>query len=185
MLTTKTCAILLLSAGSCPFLAAQQETPPTVGELLRILRIKTFRVRTPASADEVWDLKMLPRSEVTVHGTKPKGLTPSMGLLSMRDVGNDVYEFTTPERRGAYSQGNFEVCKEISCSGQYSIHWLKRPSYSGDGTQCLLGEFSNMEGRKTIGLYRPRSCSKQALTLNWRNIAITPIDLPPFFKDRT
>jgi hypothetical protein len=153
-------AILLLSAVFCPFLAAQQETPPTVSELLRILRIKTFRVRTPASSDEVWDLKMLPRSEVKVHGTKPKGLTPSMGLLSMRDVGNDVYEFTLPERGGAYSQGNFEVCKEISCSGQYCIHWLKRPLYSGDGTQCLLGEFSNLEDEKPsayIALVRVRN----------------------------
>lgn len=142
----KTCVIVLLSAVFTSFLVAQQETqPPTVSELLHILRINTFRVRTPASSNEVWDLKILPRNEVKVHGAKPKGLTPSLGLLSMRDLGNHVYEFTLPERGGAYSQGNFEMCEEISCSGQYSIRWLKRPLYSADGTQCLLGELSNLE----------------------------------------
>src|SRR5215472_7812340 len=157
----KTCSLLFLLTVFCPFLVAQQETqPPTVSELLRILRIKTFRVRTPMSSDEVWDLKVLPRSDVKLHGTKPKGLTPSTGLLSMRDMGNDVYEFTLPERGGAYSQGNFELCKEISCSGQYSVNWLKRPLYSADGTQCLLGEFTNLEHEKPsayIALVRVRN----------------------------
>ena len=159
----KTCAILVLSAivVSCPALVAQQEAqPPTVSELLRILKIKTFRVRTPASPDEVWDIKLLPRGDVKAHSTQPEGLTKSTGLLSMRDVGHDVYEFTLPERGGAYSQGDFELCKEISCSGQYSVHWLKRPMYSADGTQCLLGEFSNLEDEKPsayVALVRVRN----------------------------
>jgi hypothetical protein len=153
VLVMKTCAILLLSAivFFCPASVAQQEAqPPTVSELLRILRIKTFRVRTPASDDEVWDIKVLPRGDVKTHGTQAKGLTKRTGLLSMRDVGHDVYEFTLPERGGAYSQGNFELCKETSCSGQYSVHWLKRPTYSADGTQCLLAEFSNLEEKKPL-----------------------------------
>lgn len=145
----------------CPSLVAQQEAqPPTVSELLRILKIKTFRVRTPASPDEVWDIKVLPRGDVKARGSQPKGLTKSAGLLSMRDVGHDVYEFTLPERGGAYSQGDFELCKETPCSGQYSVHWLKRPTYSTDGTQCLLGEFSNLEDEKPsayIALVRVRN----------------------------
>jgi len=159
----KTRAIPLLSAivVCCSLVVAQQENqPPTVNELLRILRIKTFRVRRPASSDEVWDLKVLPRGEVKPHSTKSKGLTTGTGLLSMRDTGNDRYEFTLPERGGAYSQGNFELCKEISCSGQYSVNWLKRPLYSADGTQCLLAEFSNSEDEKPsayIALVRVRN----------------------------
>jgi hypothetical protein len=158
----KTSAILVLLAilVSCPSLVAQQEAQPTVSELLRILKIKTFRVRTPVSPDEVWDLKLLPRGDVKADGTQPKDLTKSTGLLSMRDAGHDVYEFTLPERGGAYSQGDFELCKEISCSGQYSVHWLKRPIYSADGTQCLLGEFSNLEDEKPsayIALVRVRN----------------------------
>ena len=151
VLVMKTCAILVLLAivVSCSALVAQQEAqPPTVSDLLRILRIKTFRVRTPASPDEVWDIKLLPRGDVKSDSTQPKGLTKSTGLLSMRDVGHDVYEFTLPERGGAYSQGDFELCKEISCSGQYSVHWLKKPTYSADGTQCLPGEFSNFVDEK-------------------------------------
>jgi hypothetical protein len=159
----KTRAIPLLSAIAvcCSLLVFSQENqPPTVNELLRILRIKTFRVRTPVSSGEVWDIKVLPRGEVKPRSTKSEGLTTGTGLLSMRDTGNDVYEFTLPERGGAYSQGNFELCKEISCSGQYSVHWLKRPSYSADGTQCLLGEFSNLEDEKPsayIALVRVRN----------------------------
>jgi hypothetical protein len=158
----KTCAILLSAIFvSCPALVAQQEAQmPTVRELIRILKIKTFRVRTPASPDEVWDIKVLPRGDVKAHSAQPKGLTKSTGLLSMRDVGHDVYEFTLPERGGAYSQGDFELCKETSCSGQYSVHWLKRPTYSADGTQCLLGEFSNLEDEKPsayVALIRVRN----------------------------
>lgn len=148
VLVMKCSGILLLStivaSMICPGLVAQQNAPPTVGELLRILRVTTFRVRTPAHPDEVWDIKVLPRDQVKVSGAEPKGLTKLNGLLSLRDMGHDVYEFTLPERNGAYSQGEFELCREISCSGQYSIHWLKRPIYSADGTQCLLGKFSNL-----------------------------------------
>jgi hypothetical protein len=89
----KTRAIPLLSVivVCCALSVAQQENqPPTVNELLRILRIKTFRVRTPASSDEVWDLKVLPRGEVKPDSTKSRGLTTSTGLLSLRDTGNDV-----------------------------------------------------------------------------------------------
>ena len=145
----------------CPCLVAQQNTQsPTISELLRILRITTFRVRTPAHPDEVWDIKILPRKEAKARGMHPKGLTEITGLLSMRDIGHDVYEFTLPERGRAYSQGDFELCKETSCSGQYSVHWLKRPVYSADGTQCLLGEFSNMGEEKPsayIALIRVRN----------------------------
>jgi hypothetical protein len=145
--------VAVFGCAFCPCLVAQQNVqPPTVSELLRILRITTFRVRTPAHPDEVWDIKMLPRDEAKPRGAHPKGLTEITGLLSMRDTGHDVYEFTLPERGGAYSQGDFELCKEISCSGQYSIHWLKRPVYSADGTQCLLGEFSNL-GDETPSAY--------------------------------
>jgi len=108
----------------------------------------------------VWDINLLPRGDVKTHGTQPKGLTKSTGLLSMREVGHDMYQFTLPERGGAYSQGDFELCKEISCFGQYSVHWLKRPIYSADGTQCLLGEFSNSEDEKPsayVALVRVRN----------------------------
>jgi hypothetical protein len=159
----KICASLALSAVLvfCPFLIAQQQAQPTtVSELLRILRIKTFRVRTPLSSDEVWSIKLLPRGEVKLRGNQPKGLTKGMGLLSMRDMGHGVYEFTLPERGGAYSQGDFELCKEVSCSGQYSVDWMKRPIYSADGRQCLLAEFSNLDGEKPsayIALVRMRN----------------------------
>ena len=144
-----------------PSLVAQQNVqPPTVSELLRILQITIFRVRTPAHPDEVWDIKMLPRDESKPRGTHPKGLTEITGLLSMRDTGHDVYEFTLPERGGAYSQGDFKLCEEVNCSGQYSIRWLKRPVYSTDGTQCLLGEFSNSDDEKPtayVALIRVRN----------------------------
>jgi len=57
-------------------------------------------------------------------------------------------------------QGDFELCKEISCSGQCSVHWLKKPTYSADGTQRRIGEFSNLEDEKTsayIALVRVRN----------------------------
>ena len=103
---------------------------------------------------------MLPREQAKVRGKQPKGLTNITGLLSMRDTGHDVYEFTLPERGGAYSQGDFEFCKEVSCSGQYSIRWLKQPVYSADGMQCLLGEFSNIDDEKPsayVALIRVRN----------------------------
>jgi hypothetical protein len=50
----------------------------------------------------------------------------------MRDMGNDVHEFTLPESGGAYGQDNFELCKEIPCSGQYSAHWLKTALVFGE-----------------------------------------------------
>jgi hypothetical protein len=115
-----------------------------MAELLRILRITTIRVRTPAQKDNVWDIRVVKRQELKPRGSQPKGLTPSTSLLAMRDKGNDVYEFTLPEAGGAYSQGEFELCKEADCAGQYSLRWLKHPIYSADGSQCVLADFSNL-----------------------------------------
>jgi len=66
----------------------------------------------------------------------------------MQETRSGVYQFNLPERRGAYSQGEFELCKEIPCEGQWSIKWLERPSYSADGSQCVLAEFTNLSDEK-------------------------------------
>jgi len=151
MKTTKPIAsivLMLIAVAGVGYrcVSAQQTSPPvTVPELLRILRITTFRVHTPSHAGAVWDIKILKPDELKPRGGTPKGLTTRTDLLSLRDLGNDVYEFTLPQRDGAYSQGNFELCKEHSCSGQYEILWLKQPEYSTDGSQCLLGKLSNFE----------------------------------------
>jgi hypothetical protein len=143
---TRIVLLLAVAFGVCCTCLTAQKTsaPPTMSELLRILRITSFRVRTPNEAGFVWDLEVLKRDEVKPRGASPKGLTNRAGLLSMRETRDGVYEFTLPDRNGAYSQGDFDLCKEVSCSGQYSIAWLKHPVYSADGTQCLLGEFSNL-----------------------------------------
>jgi hypothetical protein len=135
-------ALLTLFCGCAE--AQKNAAPPTTPELLRILRITNFRVRTPNHPDYVWDIRVLKREELKSRGTRPKGLTIQTGLLSMREKADGVYEFMLPERSGAYSQGDFELCKETHCADQYSLRWLKRPVYSADGTQCLLGELSNL-----------------------------------------
>jgi hypothetical protein len=129
---------------SCSRMSAQSNSQPTMTELLRILRITTRRIRVPNHPDYVWDIQVLNSTLVKPQGTNPQGLTTATWLLSMRDKGHDVYEFTLPERNGAFSQGDFELCKEVACAGQYSLKWLKQPLYSADGTQCLLAEFSNL-----------------------------------------
>jgi hypothetical protein len=103
---------------------------------------------------------MLRKDDLKPQVIKPRGLTESKWLLSMQDTGGDKYEFTLPELGGSFSQGVFDICKEVSCAGQYSIRWLKEPSYSADGTQCILGEFSNLGDLKPsayIALVRARS----------------------------
>lgn len=129
-------------------MCSQHGSPPTTAELLRILRITTFRVRVPAEADHVWDIRVLKREDVKRPGPQPKGLTVSTALLSMQETRSGVYQFTLPERGGASSQGEFDLCKEISCEGQWSITWRKRPSYSADGDQCVLAEFTNLSDEK-------------------------------------
>jgi hypothetical protein len=127
----------------CQSARTQQTAPPTTMELLRILRITTFRVRVPSQNGYTWNMVILPHKDLRPAGTNPPNLTKYTGLLSMRRTGGDKYEFTLPDRGGSYSQGDFDVCKETACDGQYSIKWLKQPTYSADGTQCVLGEFSN------------------------------------------
>ena len=129
-------------------LLSQHGSPPTTVELLRILRITTYRVRVPAEANHVWNIEVLKREDVKHQGPQPKGLTVSTALLSMQETRSGVYQFNLPERGGASSQGEFELCKEISCEGQWSIKWLKRPSYSADGSQCVLAEFTNLSDEK-------------------------------------
>lgn len=133
---------------------------PTTAELLRILRVTTMRIRMPDDSRNVWNLVVLKHTEVKPRGLNPVALTVRTGLFSMRDKGHDVYEFTLPEKSGAFSQGDFDLCEETSCAGQYSLKWLKHPAYSSDGTQCLLAEFSNLDdhdGMKYIALVIARS----------------------------
>ena len=142
-----------------PSFAQNSKDGVSTSELLKILRIKTFRVRT-LNDPWVWDIKVLKQSEVKPLGKPDRPGSPGLGLIALRDIGNDVYEFTLPERGGAFSQGKFELCKEIECAGQYSTRWLKLPKYSFDGTQCLLAEFENLgeDGPSAyIALVRVRS----------------------------
>lgn len=103
---------------------------------------------------------MLRKDDLKPQSINPQGLTKSKWLLSMLDTGAGKYEFTLPELDRAFSQGIFEICKEISCEGIYSVKWFKQPLYSADGTQCILGEFSNLDDVKPsayIALVRARS----------------------------
>ena len=103
---------------------------------------------------------MLRKDELKPQSINPVGLTKSKWLLSMQDIDDGRYKFTLPELNGGFSQGVFEVCKEVSCEGIYSVKWLKQPLYSSDGTQCILGEFSNLDDVKPsayITLVRARS----------------------------
>ena len=139
---------------------AQSGPPPTSGELLRILRITSFRVRVPSDPKDVWDIQVLRPNQLKVTGTRPKGLTAPTELLAFRDKGESLYEFTLPEKGGAFSQGDFDLCKQISCEGQYSLKWLRKPRYSIDGNQCVLAEFANLSDVKPsafIVLVRARS----------------------------
>jgi hypothetical protein len=138
---------VLFCCGVSP-LFAQHGAAPTTTELLRILRITTYRVRVPADTDHVWDLQVLKSDDVKRTGPQPRGLTTSTGLLSLREGANGVYQFTLPERGGASSQGEFDLCKSISCEGQWSIRWLETPWYSMDGSQCILAQFSNLSDSK-------------------------------------
>jgi hypothetical protein len=93
-------------------------------------------------------------------GIQPKGLSAPTALLSLQERANGVYQFTLPERRGAFSQGEFELCKVVSCEGQWSVKWLKTPRYSVDGSQCILAEFTNLSDQKPsalIALVKTRS----------------------------
>jgi hypothetical protein len=141
--------VWLLCCGLLSGASGQQtQAPPTAAELLNILRITTFRVYAPEAVNYVWDIKMLRKTQLLPSGPKPLGLTKYTGLLSFRDVGDRVYEFTLPERQGRYSQGKFDICKGIECGGQTSIHWLKQPRYSANGSQCVLAEFTSDIGDK-------------------------------------
>jgi hypothetical protein len=96
----------LLSLWAQPLLS-QHGSPPTTVELLRILRITTYRVRVPANADHVWDIQVLKREDVKRQSLNPEGLTVSAALLSMQETQNGIYKFNLPERGGASSQGDF------------------------------------------------------------------------------
>jgi hypothetical protein len=156
-----TLALTAVCAGPfCQRFSGQQTTHLTTAELLRILRISTFRIRVSQHKGDVWDIKMLRKDDLKPQSINPQGLTKSKWLLSMLDTGAGKYEFTLPELDRAFSQGIFEICKEISCEGIYSVKWFKQPLYSADGTQCILGEFSNLDDVKPsayIALVRARS----------------------------
>jgi hypothetical protein len=142
----------------CLFAQTQQRSV-TNAELLKILKIKTFRVRTLPDP-WVWNIEVVNKKDVRAVGQPKNGLWAGIGLLALRDIGNDVYEFTLPEHSGAFSQGKFELCKQVECAGQYSLKWLKSPRYSLDGTQCLLAEFEKLgedSPSAYIALHRTRS----------------------------
>jgi hypothetical protein len=83
-----------------------------MAELLKILSIQTFRVRTPVDP-HVWNIEVLKKQDIRPLG-QPKGsFAAGTGLLAFRDIGEGVYEFTLPEHGGAFSQGKFELCKHI------------------------------------------------------------------------
>jgi hypothetical protein len=153
--------IALVALGfSLRLVLAQTHQQPSTSELMRILRITTMRVRMPEDPSDVWSLTVVKHTQVRPQGRNPTALTTRTGLFSMRDKGGDVYEFTLPERSGAFSQGDFNLCKETTCGGQYSVKWLKHPVYSADGTQCLLAQFSNLndqDGSSYIALVVARS----------------------------
>jgi len=139
---------------------AQSGPPPTSRELLRILRITTFRVRVPSDPKDVWDIQVLRSDQLKAPGLHPLGLTAPAELLAFRDKGEGLYEFTLPEKGGHFSQGDFDLCKQISCEAQYSLKWLRKPRYSIDGNQCVLAEFANLSDLKPsafIVLVRARS----------------------------
>lgn len=136
-----------------------QRASVSTAELLKILKIQTFRVRTLGDP-YVWNIVVLKKQDVRPPGQPKTGFTVGTGLLALRDIGEGVYEFTLPEHDGAFSQGKFEMCKHIECAGQYSLKWLKTPRYSDDGDQCLLAEFENLGEDATsayIALVRTRS----------------------------
>ena len=124
-------------------LGQTQRASVSTAEMLKILKIQTFRVRTPADP-YVWNIVVLKKQDVRPPGQPKSGFTVGTGLLAFRDTGEDVYEFTLPEHDGAFTQGKFDLCKHTDCAGQYSLKWLKTPRYSNDGDQCLLAEFENL-----------------------------------------
>jgi hypothetical protein len=136
-------ALFLISMGSV-HLNSQYGTQPNTKELLNLLRVTTFRIRVSLDPADVWDIKILKPEQLKKSSTHPKGLTKPSYLFSMREKSSGIYEFTLPELNGAFSQGDFELCKETSCEGQYGIKWLKEPLYSAEGDQCVFGEFSNL-----------------------------------------
>src|ERR1700761_2099520 len=110
--------ILLLCANALTAAPRQQQL--TNAELLRILRITTMRIRMPQDPRNVWSFAVLRHDQVKAKSSNPRALTDRTGLLSLRDKGDSIYEFTLPEKSGAFSQGDLDLCKETSCAGQYS-----------------------------------------------------------------
>jgi hypothetical protein len=129
---------------------SQTNRPPTMTELLSVLQIHTLRIRLPTQGQ--WEIRALKPSEILPRSHKPKGLSTKTHLLAMQMGDRDgVFKFTLPQHQG-FSQGNFELCKEVSCDGQLSFKWLKTPRCSVDGSQCILIEYYQF-GQKRPSAY--------------------------------
>lgn len=143
---------LSLLCAACLFVIPLAAQPPLdMKELLRILKIQTWRIRVPSDARYVWDIKPLRKQELHVAGMRPRGLTVSAKyLLAFREIDDNKFEFTLPELKG-FSQGNESFCElGADCKGHYSVQWRPTPTYSADGEQCVLGELSNLEDASKI-----------------------------------
>lgn len=123
--------------------AAFAQSRVSVDELLGILDIHVFRVRVPNDSAYVWSIEVLKPDAVKPLGRRPTGLSQSMKLLALRDVGSDQLEFTLPDAHGS-SKGQLKLCNEgVTCEGQYSISWRNHPTYSAGGEQCVVAEITN------------------------------------------
>lgn len=123
-------------SGTC---VADENAPPTMQELLNVLQIRTYRLRAPSEG--LWDIEVLKPAQLRPQSAAPRGLTTATFLFAMREDEGGAYEFTLPESNGGFSQGKFELCKQVDCSGAYAVNWLKQPRYSEDGSQCVVAEY--------------------------------------------
>jgi hypothetical protein len=66
----------------------------------------------------------------------------------MQSSPDGVLKFTLTENRQGTSQGDFELCKQVNCAGQYGVKWLKTPRYAADGSQCVLAEYYRLNEKQ-------------------------------------
>ncbi len=156
----------LLMAGP---IGAQVQQPPNTAEISKILGIKTWRVRKPWRAHDIWSIEMIGLDKVKPEGDPGSSLTRRGYLLALRESedsgSNNTYRFTLPQQALSYSSGVIDLCKDLDC-GATEISFFPHPRYSKDGSQCLLAKLKTLDGTVrylalVLASYTPQNSSSK------------------------
>lgn len=139
--------LLVVTVAAC---APAQREQLSMGELLGILEIRTWRVPLPDNEKQQWTIAVVESAPVNPSGRNVFDAIPSTGegLISLRDKGNGQYRFTLKQNRGQ-SAGELHLapCPSdmMSCGGM-SITWHEIPVCRFTCEEFVLADVKPMIG---------------------------------------